>query len=96
MTEPHDDDALVSARELSVGYAGVQVCPPGLRAVDRLGPPRLPARLRAGGVASGGPVLGALADAPELLELLAAAERLLGATGSAVALCPVYGEEVGR
>lgn len=30
---------------------------------------------------------------PELLELLAAAENLLGATGSAVALCPNYGTE---
>ncbi len=28
----------------------------------------------------------------ELAELLAAAERLLAATGDAVALCPVYGE----
>ncbi|MDD9206194.1 ATP-binding cassette domain-containing protein [Georgenia sp. 10Sc9-8] len=28
MADPHDDDVLVSARELSVGYAGVQVCPP--------------------------------------------------------------------
>ena len=28
---------------------------------------------------------------PELLDLLAAAERLLAATGSAVALCPTYG-----
>ena len=28
---------------------------------------------------------------PELLDLLAAAERLLGATGSAVALCPNFG-----
>jgi DNA-binding transcriptional ArsR family regulator len=29
---------------------------------------------------------------PELFELLAAAERLLDATGSRVALCPAYGE----
>jgi len=29
---------------------------------------------------------------PELLELLAAAERLLAATGSAAVLCPTYGE----
>ncbi|MGQ0631529.1 MAG: ArsR/SmtB family transcription factor [Sporichthyaceae bacterium] len=28
---------------------------------------------------------------PELLDLLAAAERLLAATGNAVALCPTYG-----
>jgi len=30
---------------------------------------------------------------PELLDLLAAAETLLGATGNAVALCPNYGTE---
>lgn len=30
---------------------------------------------------------------PELLGLLSAAETLLGATGDAVVLCPVYGEE---
>ena len=29
---------------------------------------------------------------PELLDVLAAAERLLAATGDAVALCPTYGE----
>lgn len=29
---------------------------------------------------------------PSLLELLASAERVLAATGSAVALCPVYGD----
>jgi ArsR family transcriptional regulator len=29
---------------------------------------------------------------PELLTVLAAAERLLAATGNAVALCPVYGD----
>jgi DNA-binding transcriptional ArsR family regulator len=33
-----------------------------------------------------------LSTAPELLGLLAAAERLLTATGDAVALCPTYGE----
>ena len=32
---------------------------------------------------------------PELLDLLAAAETLLAATGSAVALCPVFGVETG-
>jgi DNA-binding transcriptional ArsR family regulator len=32
---------------------------------------------------------------PELLDLLAAAERLLAATGSAVVLCPTYGSEDG-
>lgn len=31
---------------------------------------------------------------PELLDLLAAAERLLEATGSAVALCPTYGDHL--
>lgn len=30
---------------------------------------------------------------PELLEVLAAAERLLAETGDAVVLCPIYGEE---
>src|SRR3712207_569853 len=33
-----------------------------------------------------------LATAPELLEVLAAAERLLAVTGDAVALCPTHGE----
>ncbi len=32
---------------------------------------------------------------PELLDLLASAEKLLGATGDAVALCPVYGQDTG-
>jgi len=30
---------------------------------------------------------------PELLTVLSAAEELLAATGNAVALCPVYGDE---
>jgi hypothetical protein len=30
---------------------------------------------------------------PELLEVLAAAERLLAATGDAVTLCPAYGRQ---
>jgi ArsR family transcriptional regulator len=30
---------------------------------------------------------------PELLDLLASAERLLAATGEAIALCPIYGED---
>lgn len=30
---------------------------------------------------------------PELMDLLAAAEKLLAATGDAVALCPVYGTQ---
>ncbi|MBA3338363.1 MAG: winged helix-turn-helix transcriptional regulator [Geodermatophilaceae bacterium] len=30
---------------------------------------------------------------PELMDLLAATERLLAATGSAVRLCPIYGAE---
>lgn len=34
-----------------------------------------------------------LAVDPELLDLLAAAERLLAATGNAVTLCPTYGEQ---
>jgi DNA-binding transcriptional ArsR family regulator len=33
-----------------------------------------------------------LAAAPELLEVLVAAERLLATTGDKVTLCPVYGE----
>src|SRR3954471_1119110 len=33
-----------------------------------------------------------LATAPELLNVLNAAERLLAVTGDAVALCPTYGE----
>ena len=37
-----------------------------------------------------------LATAPELVDLLAAAERLLAATGDAVALCPTYGEAADR
>jgi DNA-binding transcriptional ArsR family regulator len=32
---------------------------------------------------------------PELIDLLRSAEELLAATGSAVALCPVYGEPAG-
>ena len=37
-----------------------------------------------------------LTRAAELLELLAAAEQLLAATGDAVALCPTYGERAAR
>jgi DNA-binding transcriptional ArsR family regulator len=37
-----------------------------------------------------------LANAPELLDVLAAAERLLAVTGDAVALCPTYGEAANR
>ncbi len=37
-----------------------------------------------------------LATAPELLDVLAAAERLLAATGDAVVLCPTYGEPAAR
>ena len=37
-----------------------------------------------------------LATAPELLGVLAAAERLLAATGDAVVLCPTYGEPAAR
>ena len=33
---------------------------------------------------------------PELMDLLAAAERLLAATGEAVVLCPTSGQAVGR
>jgi DNA-binding transcriptional ArsR family regulator len=38
----------------------------------------------------------ALTQKDELLELLAAAERLLAATGDAVTLCPTYGEQAAR
>jgi DNA-binding transcriptional ArsR family regulator len=37
-----------------------------------------------------------LATGPELLDVLAAAERLLAVTGDAVALCPTYGEAANR
>jgi DNA-binding transcriptional ArsR family regulator len=37
-----------------------------------------------------------LVNAPELLDVLAAAERLLAVTGDAVALCPTYGEAANR
>jgi DNA-binding transcriptional ArsR family regulator len=37
-----------------------------------------------------------LAAEPELLDLLGAAERLLAATGAAVALCPTYGGKKAR
>ena len=37
-----------------------------------------------------------LANAPEVLDVLAAAERLLAVTGDAVALCPTYGEAANR
>ena len=37
--------------------------------------------------------LWSLTTQPELLELLAAAEKLLAATGDAVTLCPTYGEQ---
>ena len=33
---------------------------------------------------------------PEVMDLLSAAERLLDATGAAVVLCPVYGQDTGR
>lgn len=40
--------------------------------------------------------LWSLNHSADLLELLAAAERLLAATGDAVALCPTYGEAAPR
>lgn len=33
---------------------------------------------------------------PELMDLLAATEQLLAATGHAVALCPIYGSDAGE
>jgi DNA-binding transcriptional ArsR family regulator len=56
--------------------------------------------LRGCGLASSRPEgrasLWSLTTAPELLELLAAAERLLAITGDAVALCPTFGEAANR
>ncbi|MGY1723057.1 ArsR/SmtB family transcription factor [Blastococcus sp. SYSU DS0533] len=46
--------------------------------------------------AQGRASLWSLAATPEVLGLLAAAERLLAATGDAVTLCPAYGEEPAR
>ena len=40
--------------------------------------------------------LWSLQHATDLMDLLAAAERLLAATGDAVALCPTYGEAANR
>lgn len=40
--------------------------------------------------------LWSLVHSAELMELLASAERLLAATGDAVALCPTYGEAADR
>ena len=40
--------------------------------------------------------LWSLSTRPELLELLAAAEKLLAVTGDAVTLCPVFGEAASR
>ena len=40
--------------------------------------------------------LWALSAAPEVLAVLAAAERLLARTGDAVTLCPTYGEGAAR
>ncbi|MCW2700036.1 MAG: transcriptional regulator, ArsR family [Blastococcus sp.] len=37
-----------------------------------------------------------LANAPEVRDVLAAAERLLAVTGDAVVLCPTYGEAANR
>ncbi len=37
-----------------------------------------------------------LCNPPDVLGVLAAAERLLAATGDAVALCPTYGEAANR
>jgi ArsR family transcriptional regulator, cadmium/lead-responsive transcriptional repressor len=40
--------------------------------------------------------LWSLTTSPELLELLSAAEKVLAATGDAVAVCPVFGEAAHR
>jgi DNA-binding transcriptional ArsR family regulator len=56
--------------------------------------------LRDCGVASSRPQgrasLWSLTAAPEVLGVLAAAERLLAVTGDAVTLCPTYGEAANR
>ena len=56
--------------------------------------------LRCCGVATSRPQgrasLWSLTATPEALGVLSAAERLLAATGDAVALCPTYGEAVNR
>ena len=46
--------------------------------------------------AQGRATMWSLAASGEVLGVLAAAERLLAATGDAVALCPTYGEKAGR
>lgn len=46
--------------------------------------------------AQGRATMWSLAAGPELLAVLAAAEQLLAATGSAVTLCPTYGEATNR
>jgi len=56
--------------------------------------------LRCCGVATSRPQgrasLWSLTALPEVLAVLAAAERLLAATGDAVALCPTYGDAANR
>lgn len=46
--------------------------------------------------AQGRATMWSLAASSEILGVLAAAERLLTATGNAVALCPTYGEQANR
>lgn len=46
--------------------------------------------------AQGRATMWSLAAGSEVLDVLAAAEQLLGATGNAVALCPTYGEQANR
>jgi ArsR family transcriptional regulator, cadmium/lead-responsive transcriptional repressor len=46
--------------------------------------------------AQGRATLWSLAASREILDVLAAAEHLLTATGNAVALCPTYGESANR
>lgn len=46
--------------------------------------------------AQGRATMWSLAASGEMLGVLAAAERLLAATGDAVALCPTYGEKANR
>ena len=91
-----DPTRLAILRHLSVQeHRVVDLTSLGPGAVDRLGPPRLPTRLRSRHAPASGPSLDvSLTAEPELLGVLAVAERLLEVTGDAVDLCPTYGTAV--
>lgn len=67
----------------------------GLAQVDRQRPPNVPAGLRPGAARAEGRASAYALARPELLDLLAAAERLLDTTGEQVGLCPVFGQDTG-